>query len=616
MKKIDSYCSQMLHRVWRSSMMWLAKPGFAMPGQIPVAAPNRSLYAYLQTAIRHAAPWSTALMVCATIAATLCHISLSWALGQLTDAAMHGYKQTVIHMTLLLLALWLASPLFQILQSIARLFSTQNLRIAITDHLSARLMQGQASALHHNSVGNLVERIELAAGNAPAVVSSMADTIVKLLSVTILMSLILVSVSPLLALGAAVWMVSALLLSSYLAWSGMSIVEDASDAHASVISELNELVCNISLIKSFLAQKAERKRFGAFLQSDLLACRRVRSYWVFVLLLETAWKWLFGIALMLYGLSLYSSAEISLPQLVTLCSLVISLSWHFESMAFHFVDLFDAAGVLRASLREVYAIPLSFDPEADTPPLPTPGSIELRNVNFSHEGKPVLQNVSLIIPPGGKCALIGPSGAGKSTLLDLLRGELKPDSGEILIHGLPLSALPPATLAHNRSESLQSALMFNRSLRENLAYGQLKSDTEIEQALQYAQATQLVEALPKRLESQTGERGGRLSTGEKQRISIARALLKPAPLLLLDEATASVDVISERKILEHICTHMPKTTVITVSHRVASLSNFEHIILLEQGRLIALGCHSQLQAEQALYRQLLLESEDQYSLAA
>lgn len=614
MSAAEPLARRVLHAAWRRSLARVASLELAPPAPMPLGTSGASLPAYLWAAIRAAAPKSTACMALAIFATACCHVALSFVLGRLTDRAVANQREGVVAMLAVLLGLWLAAPLFGVLHSLARLFASQNLRIAVTDHLAARLMYARPRELAGASVGNLVERIELAAGNLPAVVGSLAETVVKLVSVAVLSSLLLLEVSPPLALLAAAWMGTAVALSAYLARSGMQIVEDASDAHARVIADLTELVSNVPLVRGFAAQRAERSRFGKALGADLLACRRVRSYWLFVLLIEVAYKWLFGIAILAASFVLYDRGELGLAQLVTVGSLVISLSWHFETVAFHFVDLFDALGILRASLRELDAVPIELPADGAeggaAPSLPAPGRVVLRGVTARHGETVALREVSLELSPGEKVGLVGPSGSGKSSLLAVLRGELPAEAGAVLVHGLPLSSEPgggsTGWLSRASSEALHSAQVFHRSVRENVSYGMPEAgEAELDRALAAAQARTLVDELPQGKETVIGERGANLSTGERQRLAIARALLKRAPLLVLDEATSSVDQISERRILEHVL-QLPDCTVLAVTHRVATLAGFDRVVLLDEGRIADTGTHAELLARSALYRQLQL----------
>ncbi|QCP48994.1 ABC transporter ATP-binding protein [Trinickia violacea] len=607
----------LLQTAWTHTLARLASLSLARPRPIQLEVSCAHTWRYIGTAIGACAPTSTLVMVAATMLGAMCHLGQSYVLGGLTEQALLGHAQQVTLMLVTLIAFWMVAPLLQALNSLALLYSSQNLRIGVTDHLTTRLMHARPAALAESAVGNLVERVELASNSLQSVVGSVTEMIVKLASVTLLATLVLLGVSTPLALTAGIWMLTALLFSSYMAYTGMNIVEDASDAHAKVIAELAEIVTNVPLIRSFLAQLSERERFGGELRKDLYACRRVRSYWVFVLLIETAYKWLFGVLVAGYTAHQYSQGQLSLPQLITVCSLIISLSWHFESVAFHFVDLFDALGVLRSSLRELSAIPVDIAPNAFAPRLSMPGRVMMSQVCTSYGTTPVLRNVSLCIEPGMKVGIVGPSGSGKSTLLAVLRGDVTPDSGDVELHGVPISSLSSTDLHSAASEAQQSALMFNRSVLENVAYGpQSASSDAITRALTLAQARALVDGLANGSDTLVGERGAALSTGERQRLSIARALLKNTPLLIFDEATSSVDAISEARILEHLVNEMPRRTVIVVSHRVATLNRFDLVLIMDHGQIVDTGTPCELMKRSSLYRHLLQSDPEEPAQAA
>lgn len=551
-------------------------------------------------------------MILTTILGAMCHIGQSYMLGRLTEHALAGPAQQITLTLSVLIALWMAAPLLQALNSLALMYSSQNLRIGTTDHLTSRLMHAQPVALARNAIGNLVERVEVAANSLESVVGSVTEMVVKLAAVTILTMLVLLDASAPLAVAAGAWMVSALLFSSYMAYTGMNIVEDASDAHAKVIADLAEIVTNVPLIRSFVAERMERVRFGEALGRDLHACRKVRSYWVFVLLIESAYKWVFGFSIAAYTAHQYSQGQLSLPELITVFSLVISLSWHFESVAFHFVDLFDALGVLRSSLRELSAIPVDIRPGERARPLPMPGRIAMSGVSAGYGESPVLHDINLQIDPGMKVGIVGPSGCGKSTLLALLRGELAPRTGDIEVHGIPLSGNSATDLRGAASDAQQSALMFNRTVLENVAYGVKSAHPEaVAHALTRAEAWSLVQGLEDGLDTVIGERGAALSTGERQRLSIARALMKRAPLFLFDEATSSVDSIGEARIIDHLTNQTPGQTVIVVTHRVSTLSCFDLVVVMNHGKIVDMGSPEELMKRSDLYRDLIRRDSDE-----
>ena len=251
------------------------------------------------------------------------------------------------------------------------------------------------------------------------------------------------------------------------------------------------------------------------------------------------------------------------------------------------------------------------DDEIDTGTVDTDrvnGDVEFRNVSFSYgeDDKAVLQDLSIVVKSGTTLALVGHSGSGKSTLASLLPRFYDIDTGDILIDGTSVSDYSLASLRDNISFVTQDVVLFNDTIGNNLAYGQLKNKSEEEflAAAEAAHVADFVKDMPAGFDTMVGDRGVLLSGGQRQRIAIGRALLKNAPVLILDEATSSLDSHSERRIQEALNVLMKDRTTIVIAHRLSTVERADQIIVLDAGRIVESGTHSDLLAANGHYAML------------
>ena len=240
----------------------------------------------------------------------------------------------------------------------------------------------------------------------------------------------------------------------------------------------------------------------------------------------------------------------------------------------------------------------------------TEGKIEIKNLDFAYNEKKILNNLDLLVPAGSKVAIVGLSGAGKSTIFNLILRFFKSQKGEILIDGQNIHKVTLKSLRENIALVTQDTMLFNDTVESNIKYGNLNaSKEEINKVAKEAGAIDFINELPNGFNTIVGESGIKLSGGQRQRIAIARALLKNAPILLLDEASSSLDNVTEQNIQKSINLLMKNRTSLVIAHRLSTIEDADLIYLLDKGKIYGKGTHDELIKQNKLYAQLHLKRQ-------
>lgn len=368
-----------------------------------------------------------------------------------------------------------------------------------------------------------------------------------------------------------------------------------------------EVVSQVRLVKSFNTETRELKDFDKRFTRMVGITRKQSIYWHSMNAIR-------GVALgviyaLVFGTLFYQAAKgmLSIGDMVLLIALVQQISGPLQSMSF-FIDRYQRAA---ANSRD-YAEAMDEKPETQDEQGKQVldahhAKVEFRGVDFAYDDKKqVLHDISFVIESGKKLALVGESGGGKSTLANLLMRLYSPKSGEVLINGKDIRDVTRESLRDAIATVFQDAALFSGTVRENIAYARPSAtDKEIEKAARAANAWEFVCDLPDGLETEIGERGIKLSGGQKQRIAIARALLKDAPILILDEATSSLDSRSEVVVQGALDKLMEGRTVLIIAHRLSTIAHVDTIVTLKKGRVDEVGAPAQLAKSGGIYAQLL-----------
>ena len=367
--------------------------------------------------------------------------------------------------------------------------------------------------------------------------------------------------------------------------------------HAAHVSgDLTDVVSNIGLVRSFGAARREHERLSSKIQDEMQAQRaslrsleRLRLFHAVSVFVVTA-------GVMVWSVELWRRGEISTGDVVLTTTLGFTILHASRDFAMALVDMVQQFAKLGEAVQ-VLGLPHEMLDAADARPLAVSGgAIHFKQVSFSYpSGQDVLKGFDLDVPAGQKVGLVGRSGAGKTTIFALLQRLYDPDTGEVLIDGQDIARVTQESLRGSIAVVQQDISLFHRSLLENLRYGRPEaSDEDVFRAVEAARCTEFINSLPQGFDTLVGERGMKLSGGQRQRLAIARAFLMDAPIVLLDEATSSLDTESEQSIQEALSRLFKGRTVIAIAHRLSTLDAFDRIVVLDRGRIIEDGAPQRL----------------------
>jgi ABC-type multidrug transport system fused ATPase/permease subunit len=375
---------------------------------------------------------------------------------------------------------------------------------------------------------------------------------------------------------------------------------------AELTADVEENVSGVRVVKAFAQEQRQLERFensaGRVYDQSMVSTRLRAIYQPllgFIPMLGMA-------AVLLVGGRQAARGDISIGDFVAFYGYVAMLTGPVRmlGMALGMAQRAVASG---ARVFELLDRPPRLTAAPGAPPLPEGrGAIEMRDVTVAYEGsEPVLRGIDLSVAAGETVALVGPTGSGKTTLAALIPRLYDPVDGAVLIDGVDVREVDPHSLRHEVALVSDDAFLFSAPLRENIAYARPEAtDEEVRRAASMAGLDEVIQSLPDGYETLVGERGLTLSGGQRQRVAIARALIQDPRILILDDATSSLDATTEARVKQALRDVMKGRTTVIIGHRLSTIALADRIAVLDSGRLVAVGTHDELIDQSELYREI------------
>nr|WP_320022714.1 ABC transporter ATP-binding protein [uncultured Draconibacterium sp.] len=491
--------------------------------------------------------------------------------------------------------------IFTLLQGVVQTLAAERVAKDLRNKLSDKISKQSYSFILKANPSKLLTNLTSDMDSVKMFVSQAFVSIISSLFIIFGVAVLLISINWKLAL-AVLTIVPILSVAFYIVFKKVKVLFKLSrEVIDSLNRVINESILGSALIRVLNSQQPEILKFAEKnVESRDLGLAIVRMFSVLIPIVTFVANFAIVIILALGGHYVVMDT-LSLGNFAAFNSYVMMLIFPIMMIGF-MSNIIASATASYNRIRQVLDAP----PPVDNGTVETDisGDIKLQNITLSFDKKPVLKNISFDIKAGSKTAIIGPTAAGKSQLLYLLTNLIPPDSGSITIDNIPVKDYSTEVLNRQLGFVFQDNVIFNMSLRENIAFNDQVSDEDLNKAIATAELADFIKTLPDGLNTIVSERGTSLSGGQKQRIMLARALALNPKILLLDDFTSRVDRKTEDKILANIHKNYPELTLLSITQKIAPVTGFDQIILLMEGEVVASGKHESLKENSPEYIQI------------
>jgi ATP-binding cassette, subfamily B, bacterial len=555
-------------------------------------------------------PFAHAVVVIAVLGAVGCSVGAQYGVKLLVDALSAGFaaSQLAVWLGFLLLATLIAAD--NLLWRLASWIASSTF-VAVTGDLRRDLFKhltGHAPSYFLDRMpGTLTSRITATSNAVYTLENMFLWNVLPPCMATVAAIVFVVTVSLPMAASLAVLAGILVVVMCRLAAAGWPLHHEFADKAAAVDGEMVDVVGNMPLVWAYCGTGREHRRLDATIEREMAARRRSLYYLEKLRLFHAVVTVVLTIALLAWAIVLWQDGAATAGDVVLVCTLGLSILHATRDLAVALVDVTQHVARLSEALATLL-VPHHLRDHPEATSLARSGAaVAFENIAFRYpDGRNVFANFNLRIEAGQRVGLVGPSGCGKSTLMALLQRFYDVQGGRILIGGQDIARVTQESLRSAIAVVPQDISLFHRSIMENIRYGRPDaSDAEVRDAIVAANCGDFIANLPDGVATIVGDRGVKLSPGQRQRIGIARAFLKDAPILLLDEATSALDGDAEEAVRQALDRLMGGRTVIAIAHRLSSLRSFDRIVVLQAGRVCEDGPPQVLVGRKGVYSSLV-----------